>query len=184
MYSSVVECWTFNPWASGSTPDASNCFYGEIGRHERFKIFCICVLVQVRLEVNINIKMIIHRSLITIVDNTGAKLCRVIRVLSISPKTKIGDLAVVSLVKVKPRKVHKGKKKEQLKKGTIKLVLIIHSKRLLSRKDGTLYKIYNNYGLLVSAKGKALGSRYNIPLPRELRTQKWLKLVSMAPSLF
>lgn len=130
------------------------------------------------------IKMIIPRSLIRIVDNTGAKVCRCIRVLSQSPKTKIGDLAVVSLQKVKPRKVHKGKKKEQLKKGEIKLALIIHTKRIFSRKDGIALKISNNYGLLVTPKGKALGSRYNIPLPRELRTQKWLKLVSIAPSLF
>jgi large subunit ribosomal protein L14 len=167
----------------GFDPQCIHCFYGEIGRHERFKIFCICVLVQVRLEVKRK-KMIIPRSLIRIVDNSGAKVCRCIRVLSQSPKTKIGDLAVVSLVKVKPRKVHKGKKKEQLKKGDIRLALIIHTRRVFSRKDGTILKIFKNYGLLVSPKGKSLGSRYNTPLPRELRTEKWLKLVSNAPSLF
>ena len=128
--------------------------------------------------------MIIPRTLIKIVDNSGGKVCRCIRVLSQSPKTKIGDLAVVSLKKVKPRPVHKGKKVEQLKKGDIKLALIIHIKRPHFRKDGTTLKMFNNYGLLVSPKGKALGSRYNTPLPRELRTQKWLKLVSGAPSLF
>jgi large subunit ribosomal protein L14 len=128
--------------------------------------------------------MIIPRSLINIVDNTGAKVCRCIRVLSQSPKTKIGDLAVVSLQKVTPRVIHKGKKQEQLKKGEIKLALIIHTKRVFPRKDGTTLKISNNYGLLVTSKGKALGSRYNTPLPRELRTQKWLKLVSIAPTLF
>lgn len=140
------------------------------------------MLVQVRLEVKK--KMIIPRSLIYIVDNTGAKVCRCIRVLSQSPKTKIGDLAVVSVQKVKPRKVHKDKKKEQLKKGEIKLALIIHTKCVHPRKDGTILKMSNNYGLLVSPKGKALGSRYNTPLPRELRTEKWLKIVSIAPALF
>lgn len=128
--------------------------------------------------------MIIPRSLIRIVDNTGAKTCRCIRVLSQSPKTKIGDLAVVSLQKVKPRKVHKGKKKEQLKKGEVRLVLIISTKRTFSRKDGTILKIPNNYGLLVTSKGKALGTRFNTPLPKELRSQKWLKVVSIAPTLF
>lgn len=182
MYNSVVECWTFNPWALGSTPNASICFYGETGRHERFKIFCNCVLVQVRLEVVK--KMIIPRTLIRIVDNTGAKIARCIRVLSQSNNTKVGDLAVVSLQKIKAKKVHKGKKKEDLKKGQIKLALIIHTKRSFARKDGTRLKLFNNYGLLVSPKGKALGSRYNIPLPRELRTQKWLKIVSNASSLF
>ncbi len=128
--------------------------------------------------------MIIPRTILRIVDNTGAKICRVIKVLSPSKKTKVGDLAIVSLQKVKPRKIHKGKKGERVKKGEIRLCLIIHTKTAYTRKDGSQFKLSSNYGILVNSKGKALGSRYNIPLPRELRTEKWLKLVSMAPTLF
>jgi large subunit ribosomal protein L14 len=141
------------------------------------------MLVQVRLEVQ-NVLMIIPRSIIRIVDNTGAKLCRCIRVLSQSPKTKVGDLVVVSLQKVKPRYVHKGQKKEQIKKGEIRLALIIHTARPIYRKDGTLLKLSNNYALLVTTKGKTLGSRFKKPVPKEIRCQKWLKLISIAPSLF
>lgn len=128
--------------------------------------------------------MIIPRSIIRIVDNTGAKFCRCIRVLSQSPKTKVGDLAIVSLQKVKPRYVHKGQKKEQVKKGEIRLALIIHTARPIYRKDGTRLKLSINYGLLVTTKGKTLGTRFKKPVPKEIRSQKWLKLVSMAPSLF
>ena len=125
--------------------------------------------------------MIQPRTLIKIVDNTGAKTCRVIKVLSKTPKTKVGDLAVVSLQKVKPRKIHKGKKGERVKKGEIRLALLIRNKTPLRRKDGTSLKINENLGLLVNTKSKALGSRYALPLPRELRTQKWIKVVSIAP---
>jgi len=128
--------------------------------------------------------MIIPRTTLRIVDNTGAKVCRVINVLSQSKKTKIGDLAVVSLQKVKPRKIHKGKKGERVKKGEIRLCLIIHTKVPYTRKDGSRFKLSSNYGLLVNSKGKTLGSRFNMALPRELRIEKWLKLVSIAPSLF
>ena len=128
--------------------------------------------------------MIMPRSIIRIVDNTGAKLCRCIRVLSQSPKTKVGDLAIVSLKKVKPRYVHKGQKKEQVKKGEIRLALIISMARPIYRKDGTMLKLTHNYGLLVTTKGKTLGSRLKKPVPKEIRCQKWLKLVSIAPSLF
>lgn len=128
--------------------------------------------------------MIMPRTLLRIVDNSGAKVCRVIRVLSQSKTTKLGDLAVVSLKKVKPKVIHKGKKGEILKKGEIRLALIIITKRLHSRNDGTKLKISGNYGLLVTPKGKALGTRYKIPVPRELRTEKWVKLISMAPALF
>lgn len=128
--------------------------------------------------------MIIPRSLIRIVDNSGAKVCRVIKVLSRTPKTKVGDLAIVSLQKVKPRVIHKGKKGERVKKGEIRLALIIHTRRSQSRHDGTSFKLNQNYGLLVNTKGKALGSRYKKPLPRELRTEKWIKVVSIAPAFF
>lgn len=125
--------------------------------------------------------MLQSRSLLKIVDNSGAKLARVIKVLSDTPKTRLGDLAVVSLQKVRPRKIHKGKKGEQVKKGEIRLALLVRLKSYVCRKDGSLLKLNENYGLLVNSKGKALGSRYFLPLPRELRTQKWIKVVSIAP---
>ena len=128
--------------------------------------------------------MLIPRSLLRIVDNSGAKLCRLIRVLSQSKKTKYGDLAVVSLKKVKPRKIHKGKKGEILKKGEIRLALILSIRRFHQRLDGTNFLIQDNYALLVTTKGKALGSRFKIPLPRELRVQKWIKVVSIAPAFY
>jgi large subunit ribosomal protein L14 len=128
--------------------------------------------------------MIIPGSLIRIVDNSGGKICRCIRVLSKSHDSKVGDLAVVSLIKVRPRVVHKGKKKEQLKKGDIRLALIIQNKRDIYRKDGTILKAFNNFCVLVTTKGKALGSRYKASVPKELRSEKWLKVVSMAPAMF
>ena len=128
--------------------------------------------------------MIIPRSLIRIVDNTGAKVCRCIRVLNQGSRTKVGDLVIVSLQKVKPRMIHKGKKGERVKKGEIRLALILYTKRVYSRKDGTSLRLENNYGILVSSKGKALGSRFKLALPRELRCQKWLKIVSIASFLF
>lgn len=127
--------------------------------------------------------MIQPRSLIRIVDNSGAKVCRVIKVLNKTPKTKIGDLAVVSLQKVKPRKIHKGKKGERLKKGEIRLALIIYTRRSHHRKDGSALSLAQNYALIVTTKGKSLGTRYKKPLPHELRTEKWAKVVSMAPCL-
>ena len=128
--------------------------------------------------------MIIPRSIIKIVDNTGAKLSRCIRVLSQSPKTQVGDLVVVSLQKVKRRHVHKGQKKEQVKKGEIRLALLIQTARPIYRKDGTKLQLSHNYALLVTTKGKTLGSRFKKPVPKEIRCQKWLKLISIAPSLF
>lgn len=128
--------------------------------------------------------MIQPRSLIRIADNTGAKISRCIRVLTQSKQTKVGDSIVASLQKVRPRKIHKGKKGEQIKKGEIRITLLLHSRTLLRRRDGTTIKISNNNGLLVNAKGKALGSRNKVAVPREIRSQKWIKIASISPTLF
>jgi large subunit ribosomal protein L14 len=121
--------------------------------------------------------MIQAQSFLKIIDNSGGKLCRCIRVLNRCTKTKIGDLAVVSLRKVKPRK------KIKVKKGEIRLALIVYTRRPHKRKDGTSLIFTQNYAILVTPQGKALGTRYHKPLARELRVSKWLKVISIAPAL-
>jgi large subunit ribosomal protein L14 len=128
--------------------------------------------------------MLIPGSLIQIVDNTGVKIVRCIKVLNPSPKTKVGDLVIVSLRKVRPRYVHKGQKKEQFKKGEIRLVLLISIAGIIYRKDGTRIRLIKNYGLLVNTKGKILSTRVKKPVPKEIRSQKWMKLISIAPIIF
>lgn len=121
--------------------------------------------------------MIQPQTILRIIDNSGGKLCRCIRVLNSGQKTRVGDLAVVSLRKVKPRK------KPKVKKGEVRLALIVYTRRPHLRKDGTSLRFSENYVILVSPQGKALGTRYHKPLARELRVQKWLKVVSLAPAL-
>jgi large subunit ribosomal protein L14 len=128
--------------------------------------------------------MLIPGSLIDIVDNTGVKIVRCIKILNSSPKTKIGDLVIVSLRKVKLRYSHKGQKKEQFKQGEIRLVLLISLIGTIYRKDGTRIKIIKNYGVIVNTKGKILGSRFQKAIPKEIRSQKWIKLLSMTPLIF
>lgn len=128
--------------------------------------------------------MLIPGSLIKIVDNTGVKVVKCIKVLNPSPKTKVGDLIVASLRKVQLRFVHKGQKKEQFKKGEIRLILLINMARTIYRKDGIRLKINNNYGVLVNTKGKILGTRIKKAVPKEIRSQKWIKLINIAPIIF
>lgn len=131
--------------------------------------------------------MIITGSFIRIVDNSGAKIAKCIKVLSQGSKTKVGDVAIVSIRKVKPRHVPKGQKREQVKKGEIRLALIIQTTKPIYRKDGTFLKLYKNYGLLVITRNKVtrlVGSRFKKPLPKEIKSEKWLKILNKAPSLF
>lgn len=123
--------------------------------------------------------MIQPQTLLRVIDNSGGKVCRCIRVIRQGPKTKIGDLAIVSLRKVKFKK----KAKLKLKQGDIRLALIVHTKRLHKRKDGSSLIFEQNYVLLVTPQGKPLGTRFRKPLTRELRSKKWLKITIIAPAL-
>lgn len=119
--------------------------------------------------------MLVTESFVKIVDNSGAKKAKCLKVLNQSLKAKAGDLAIVSLRKVQPRVVHKGEKKEQIKKGEIRIVLILQTNDFIYRKDGTILKLFNNYAILITIKNKVykiLGTRYKKPLPKEIKAEK------------
>lgn len=142
------------------------------------------MLVQVRLGVF----MILSGSIVKIVDNTGAKVAKCIKVLTKNNKASTGDFIIVSLKKVRPRYVPKGQKKEQVKKGEIRIVFVTQSNDFIYRSDGTVVKIFNNQGILVGTKNiinKALGTSFNKPLPYEVKekAKKWDEVIKMSPQL-
>jgi large subunit ribosomal protein L14 len=131
--------------------------------------------------------MLIPGSKIRIVDNSGAKICKCIKVLKQGSKTRAGDRAIVSLRKVTRRHIPKGQKKEQVKKGEIRLALIIQTTQPICRKDGTLLKLFRNYALLITTKNKVtrlIGSRFRKPLPKEIKADYLKKILNIAPVLF
>jgi ribosomal protein L14 len=131
--------------------------------------------------------MLIVGSRLKIVDNTGAKISQCIKILNQSSKAKAGDLVIVSLKEVRPRYVHKGQKKEQIKKGEIRIVKVLQTKSVIYRRDGTILKLFNNFGILVARKNKvnkALGSRYIKALPKEIKSEDWVNVLNMSPLLF
>lgn len=143
------------------------------------------MLVQVRLEVF----MIVSGSIVRIVDNTGAKVCKCIKVLTRNNKASTGDFIIVSLRKVIQRYAHKGQKKEQFKKGEIRIVFVTQSNDFIFRSDGAVVRIFNNQGILVGTKNiinKALGSSFNKALPYEVKVkaEKWKDVIDMSPHLF
>ena len=133
--------------------------------------------------------MIIPGSIVQIVDNTGARICKCIKALTKNNKASTGDFIIVSLRKVRQRYAHKGQKKEQVKKGEIKIVFVTQSNDFIFRSDGTVLKIFNNHGILVTTKNiinKALGSSFNKALPHEVKVKakKWEDVIKISPHLF
>ena len=118
--------------------------------------------------------MIQSRTMLTIVDNTGAKRAQCLKVIK-KKQAQVGDLVIVSLKKLKFAQSQKLK----LKKGQVCKALILRTRTFLRRNNGTRLQFSEHAAVLLTNQNKYLGSRILGPSARELRKSKHLKLVSM-----
>ena len=112
-----------------------------------------------------------------VADNTGAKRIECIKVLGGSKRryASIGDIIVVSVKEAIPR----GK----VKKGSVHKAVVVRTKQGIFRNDGSKVKFDNNAAVLTDEKGEPLGTRIFGPVTRELRTKKFMKIISLAPEV-
>lgn len=118
--------------------------------------------------------MIQMQSMLSVADNSGAKKVMCIKVLGGSHKrfARIGDLIKVSIKDAIPN----GK----VKKGDVVDAVVVRTKKGVSRTDGSYIKFGSNAVVLLSNKGQPIGTRIFGPLTRELRSEKYMKLISLA----
>ncbi len=121
--------------------------------------------------------MIQERSILTVADNSGAKIVRCFRILGATRRryARIGDIIVASVQVAEPRKNVK-------KKDVIKAV-VVRSHAPTRRSDGTYVRFDDNAVVLVDAKKEPLATRVFGPMPRELKTRGYEKLMTMAEEI-
>lgn len=122
--------------------------------------------------------MIQPQSIVTITDNTGAKIGRVFKVLGSSKKryAEIGDLVVLSVQKAEPRK--------QVKKKDVLRGIVVRQKKPFRRKDGSYIRFDENSVVIVDKdKSEPIANRIFGPVPRELGDLGYQKVISMAPEV-
>jgi large subunit ribosomal protein L14 len=121
--------------------------------------------------------MIQPQTLVTITDNSGAKIGRVFKVLGASKKryAQIGELVVLSVQKAEPRK--------QVKKKDILVGVVVRQKKAFRRKDGSYIRFDENSVVIVNKENKEpIANRVFGPVPREL-AEEYQKIVSLAPEV-
>lgn len=122
--------------------------------------------------------MIQPRTLVTVADNTGARIGRVFKVLGGSRRryARIGDLVVLSVQIAEPRK--SVKKKEVLQ------AVVVRQKQPFRRKDGS-YVRFDDNAVVILEKGKKEPKAGRIfgPMPRELAEAGYQKIISLAPEV-
>ena len=121
--------------------------------------------------------MIQMQSNLIVADNSGARKIQCIKVLGGSKRrfASIGDLIVVTIKDAIPR----GK----VKKGEIFRAVIVRTKKDFKRTDGTSLKFDKNAAVLLDKQGEPIATRIFGPVTRELRTKKFLKIISLAPEV-
>lgn len=118
--------------------------------------------------------MIQMQSILDVADNSGARRVMCIKVLGGSMRryAHIGDIIRVSIKEAIPR----GK----VKKGEVALAVVVRTKKGVRRPDGSLISFDGNAVVLLNTQGQPIGTRIFGPVTRELRTDKFMKIVSLA----
>ncbi len=112
-----------------------------------------------------------------IADNSGAKKVMCIKVLGGSHRryAGIGDIIKVSIKDAIPR----GK----VKKGEVYNALVVRTRKGVRRPDGSMIRFDGNAAVILNANLQPLGTRIFGPVTRELRGEKFMKIISLAPEV-
>ncbi len=122
--------------------------------------------------------MIQDKTLVTIADNTGAKIGRIFKVLGSSKKfiAQLGDTVVLSIQKAEPRK--------SVKKKDVVYGVVVRQRAAYRRKDGSYIRFDENAVVIIDkAKGEPLAGRVFGPIPREIAERGFQGIASKAPEI-
>jgi len=121
--------------------------------------------------------MIQMQTMLNAADNSGAKSLMCIKVLGGSKRryATVGDVIKVSIRDAIPR----GK----VKKGEVYDAVVVRTKFAVRRADGSVIRFDGNAAVLLSTKLEPIGTRIFGPVTRELRTARFMKIISLAPEV-
>mgnify|MGYP005843730839 FL=1 len=121
--------------------------------------------------------MIQMQSNLAAADNSGARRLQCIKVLGGSKRryAGIGDIIKVAVKDAIPR----GK----VKKGEVYNAVVVRTAKGVRRRDGSLIRFDGNAAVLLNTKLEPIGTRIFGPVTRELRTEKFMKIISLAPEV-
>lgn len=121
--------------------------------------------------------MIQMQTVLDIADNSGARKVQCIKVLGGSKRryARIGDVIKVAVKEAAPR----GK----VKKGDVFNAVVVRTASGVRRQDGSKIKFDGNAAVILNTKFEPIGTRIFGPVTRELRTEQFMKIVSLAPEV-
>ena|SRR5690606_5585050 len=121
--------------------------------------------------------MIQMQSMLDAADNSGARRLMCIKVLGGSHRryANIGDVIKVTIKEAVPR----GK----VRKGEVFNAVVVRTRKGVRRPDGSLIRFDGNAAVLLDKQLQPVGTRIFGPVTRELRGEKFMRIVSLAPEV-
>jgi large subunit ribosomal protein L14 len=110
-------------------------------------------------------------------DNSGARRLMCVKVLGGSKRryAGVGDIIKVSVKEAIPR----GK----VKKGEVYNAVVVRTRKGVRRADGSVIRFDTNAAVLLNNQAQPIGTRIFGPVTRELRGEKFMKIISLAPEV-
>ena len=121
--------------------------------------------------------MIQMQTMLDSADNSGARRLMCVKVLGGSKRryANIGDIIKVTVKEAIPR----GK----VKKGELFHAVVVRTRKGVRRPDGSLIRFDGNAAVILNNNLQPLGTRIFGPVTRELRGEKFMKIISLAPEV-
>ena len=121
--------------------------------------------------------MIQMQTSLSVADNSGAKRVQCIKVLGGSHRryAGIGDVIKVTVKDAIPR----GK----VKKGDVFNAVVVRTRTGVRRSDGSSIRFDGNAAVLLNNQLQPIGTRIFGPVTRELRSERFMKIISLAPEV-
>lgn len=121
--------------------------------------------------------MIQAETMLEIADNSGARRVQCIKVLGGSRRryAGIGDVVKVTVKEAIPR--------GRVRKGQVMNAVVVRTKHGVRRADGSLIRFDQNAAVLLTAGLQPVGTRIFGPVTRELRSERFMRIASLAPEV-
>mgnify|MGYP003325817826 FL=1 len=121
--------------------------------------------------------MIQVETMLDVADNSGARRVQCIKVLGGSKRryAGVGDIIKISIKEAIPN--------SRVRKGELFNAVVVRNRHGVRRSDGSLIRFDRNAAVLLNPQNQPIGTRIFGPVTRELRSERFMRIISLAPEV-
>ena len=115
--------------------------------------------------------------MLDVADNSGARRVQCIKVLGGSKRryAGVGDIIKITIKEAIPN--------SRVRKGELFNAVVVRTRHGVLRPDGSLIRFDRNAAVLLNEQKQPVGTRIFGPVTRELRSEQFMRIISLAPEV-